>query len=284
MSDISPIIPGTTPSVIPIPPPSSEQIAQAAGNAPSYVPGWLLALTLFILGSIMMILMIGYIFMIIFGQPMSIAKGTVTSGGSMIQHFNTSKSAVIKDATIAGGAFRYKNIRDGTVAASTNSVNNVGGRNIVLTFAQLGVTIPVHILGGVSILVHNGINNIGDLRRKLTYTEIYTEKKINPETLEEETVEVGRADKMKNETIVTGYDFENFENLIKQSEEEKLIPLVVESVPDFVERNISADYTEKKIKIRQLLNTKGEVDNEHLKIMTIAIAIAIIFVIGMFVK
>jgi hypothetical protein len=236
--------------------------------------------------------MIGYIFMVVFGQPMSVAKGTVTSGGSIIQHFNTSKSAVIKDATIAGGAFRYKNIRDGTVAATTNSVNNINGRNMVLTFAQLGVTIPVPILGGISVLVHNGVNNIKDLKAKMTinkmYTEVYTDSVEDPETGEIKTVETGRANKVRseviNEVIVAGYDFENFELLIKQSEEEKLIPLVIESVPNFVERNINADYTEKKIKIRQLLNMKGEVDNEHFRIMTIAIAVVIIFIIGMFVK
>lgn len=272
----------TITKIIPIPPPSQAAI-QAAADGTTYVPGWLLAVTTFVLGSILMIMMIGYLFMVIFGQPMSAAK-TTASQGSLIQHFNTSKSAIFKDAAIAGGAFRYKNIRDGTVAATTNSVNNINGRNVVITFAQLGVTIPIPVLGGISQLVHNGINNINELKQKLTYTEIYTEKRINSDSLEEEDVEVGRKEKMKNEEIISGYDFENFETLMKQSGEEKLIPLVIESVPDFVERNISADYTEKKIKIRQLLNTKGETDTEHFKIMAIAIAVAIIFVIGMFFK
>ena len=281
MSGITP----ADPSIVPVSPSQAvEAAAQAAANAPSYVPGCVIALVVFILGSIMLILMIGYIFMIVFGQPMAISKKVATQGGSIIQHFNTSKSAVIKDATISGGAFRYHNIRDGTVAATTNSVNNIKGRNIVLTFAQLGVTIPIPVLGGISILVHNGINNINELRRKLTFTEIHVEKRTNPETNEETDVEVGRVDKMKNEVIVTGYDFDNFENLLKQSQEEKLVPLIVEAVPDFVERNISADYTEKKIKIREILNTKDMPDNEHLKIMTIAIAVVIIFVVGMFVK
>jgi hypothetical protein len=218
---------------------------------------------------------------------MSVARKTA-SQGSVIQHFNTSKSAIMKDANIAGGAFRYQNVRDGTVAATVGSVNNMRGRNIVLTFAQLGVTIPIPILGGISVLVHQGINNIKDLKTKMTIkrTEIYTQKVINPETLEEETVEINRKEvsEIKNTEIVSGYDFENFEVLVKQSTEEKLIPLVIESVPDFVEKNINADYTEKKIKIRQMMNIKDLPDSEHLKIMTIAIAVAIIFVIGMFVK
>lgn len=259
-------------------------VQQVSADGTQFVPGWLLAGTVFLLGSVLMLLMIGYIFMIIFGQPMSVAKTTATQG-SLIQHFNTSKSSIFKDATISGGAFRYKNIRDGTVAATTNSVNNIRGRNVVLTFAQLGVTIPIPILGGISILVHNGINNINELKKKLTFTEVYTEKRINPDTFEEETIEVGRASKMKNETIITGYDFENFETLIKQSGEEKLIPLVVESVPDFVERNISADYTEKKIKIRQLLNAKDEPPSgDTLKVMVFVVAIVIIFIVGMMVK
>src|SRR3989304_2868017 len=170
MSGISPIVTGTPIPILP------TTAAAAANDTVSYAPGWLLALTTFVLGSILMIMMIGYIAMIVFGQPMSIAKNIVTSGGSIIQHFNTSKSAMIKDATVSGGAFRYKNIRDGTVAATTNSVNNIKGRNIVLTFAQLGVTIPIPVLGGISVLVHNGINNINDLRRKLTFTEVYKEK------------------------------------------------------------------------------------------------------------
>lgn len=272
---ISPIDPSVTP-IVPILPPT-------LADTTTYVSGFILALTTFILGSIFILILITYIFMMVFGQPMTVAKKTATQG-SLIQHFNTSKSAVIKDATIAGGAFKYHNIRDGTVAATVNSVNNIRGRNVVLTFAQLGVTIPIQILGGISILVHNGINNIKDLKNKLIYTEIYTKKYINPETQQEEDIEVGREKKWKNETIVTGYDFENFKNIQKQSMEEKLIPLVVESVPDFVERNISADYTEKKIKIREMLNTKDLPDNEHLKIMTIAIAVVIIFIIGMFVK
>ncbi len=275
MSGISPVIPGTP--IVPILPP-------AAADTGMYVGGGILAGTTFILGSLLMLILILYIFIMVFGQPMSVAKKVGTGGGSMIQHFNTSKSAQIKDATISGGAFRYHNIRDGTVAATTGSVNNVRGRNIVLTFAQLGVTIPIPVLGGISILVHNGINNINELRRKLTFTEIYTEKKLNSETGLEEDVEVGRADKLKNEVIITGYDFDDFSNLIKQSEEEKLIPLIVESMPDFVERNISADYTEKKIKIRQLLNTQGETNYEHLKMMTIAVAVVIIFIVGMFIK
>ncbi len=276
MSGIAPIVT----SAVPIQPPRPEDIAQAA----SLVPGWLIALTIFILGSIMMILMIGYIFMIVFGQPMSVAK-TTASQGSLIQHFNTSKSAIFKDATITGGAFRYKNIRDGTVAATTNSVNNIRGRNVVLTFAQLGVTIPIHVLGGVSVLVHNGIYNIKDLRKKLTHTEVFTEKQLNPETMQEEIVEVGRKEKMDNEEILTGYDFENFEMLLHQSEEEKFVPLVVESVPDFVERNINADYTEKKIKIRELMNTKDiPANTDTIKIAAIVVGVVIILVIGMMFK
>jgi len=277
MSGISPVVTSVVP-VVPIIP------QQVTADGTPFVPGWLLATTMFVLGSILLLLMIGYIFMMVFGQPMSVAKHTVTSGGSIIQHFNTSKSAAIKDATVSGGAFRYKNIRDGTVAATTNSVNNIRGRNIVLTFAQLGVTIPISVLGGISILVHNGINNINDLRRQFTYTEVYKKKILNPETGDEEEIEIGRAEKLKNEPIVTGYDFNNFEIILKQSEEEKLIPLVIEAVPDFVERNISADYTEKKIKIRQLLNTKDEPNNDGMKIMAIAIGVAIIFIIGMFFK
>jgi len=157
--------------------------------------------------------------------------------------------------------------------------------NLVITFAQLGVTIPIPVLGGISYLVHNNINNINELRKKLTFTEIYKEKRLNPETgEEEEEVEIGRAEKMKNDIIITGYNFNDFITLLKQSEEEKLIPLVVESVPDFVERNISADYTEKKIKIRQMLNTKDEPNNDGMKIMVIAVAVATIFIIGMFFK
>jgi len=272
MSGVSPIVTNNAPIV---PPP--------AVDGTIYVGGFELSIATFILGSIFMLILIAYIFMMVFGQPMAVAKKTAT-GGSMIQHFNTSKSAVIKDAAISGGAFRYHNIRDGTVAATTGSVNNIRGRNIVITFAQLGVTIPIPVLGGISILVHNGINNINELRRKLTFTEIYTEKRLNPDTGIEENLEVGRADKLKNEVIITGYDFENFESLIKQSGEEKFIPLVVESVPDFVERNISADYTEKKIKIRQMLNVGNETNYEHLKLMTIATAVIIIFIVGMFVK
>ena len=272
MSGIAPVVT----NVIPIIP------AQVSADGTNFVPGWLLAFTMFILGSILMLIMIGYIFMMVFGQPMSVAKKTVTSGGSIIQHFNTSKSAAIKDATVSGGAFRYKNIRDGTVAATTNSVNNIKGRNLVITFAQLGVTIPIPVLGGISYLVHNNINSINELRKKLTFTEIYKEKRLNPETGEEEDIEIGRAEKMKNDIIITGYNFNDFITLLKQSEEEKLIPLVVESVPDFVERNISADYTEKKIKIRQMLNTKDEPNNDGMKIMVIAVAVATIFIIGMF--
>ena len=223
-----------------------------------------------------------YIISFIFGQPMQIAKSTATSGASIIQHFNTSKSASIKDAMISGGALRYKSIRDGTVAASPNSVNIIGGRNLVLTFAQLGVTIPIPILGGISVLVHNEINSIKELKNSLLEYDIITKKVI--ENGIERNAQF-KVPKYKNKPIISGYDFDDFRNLIKQSKEEKFIPLVIEAVPNFVERNISADYTEKKIKIRQRLTTFDmPSDTEHLKIAAIAISVVLIFIVGMFIK
>lgn len=238
-------------------------------DCPTCVPGWAIDITIFILGSILFAIMLLYLLKIILGRPMTVAADAI-SGGSMIQHFNTSKSSEFKLANVAGGAFRYKNIRDGTVAASPKGVYSVNGRNLVLTYAQLGMTIPVNILAAVSLLVYSGTNNIKELYKKYTIVK----KVIDEDGNEIITKELSK------EKILIGYNFDDFRELNKQVKQEKLIPLIIEAFPEFIEKNINADFTEKHIKLEEQKYKLSDNDSEFMKIMPFVLACVIILGVG----
>lgn len=273
---MSDLITNTSTAIIP-----PQEPAQAAGT---FVSGFTLDLTVFILGTALM-LMAGYLlFIYIFGQPMMVAKNAAAKGSSMIQHFNTPKSAIMKLAKVSGGAFQYENIRDGTVAATPDSVTNRAGRQLVFTYAQLGITLPPKLLAGVSVLVHDGVNNIKELKAKYVQTIQPVQEMKNEEG---ETVEVpaGRSyEQLDDAVLIEGYHFEQFDDLLKQSDQERLIPLTIEAVPNFIDRNINADLTEKKLTIDKELYMSDNEGSGVGQMMGIAIAIALILLVQTVIK
>lgn len=202
-----------------------------------FVPTIWLDVAFFIFAAFLILVMCYYLIIFVFGKPIMVAKESSESGRSIIQHADTPRSAEFKLARVTGGGFQYKDIRDGTVAAIPDSVISVNGRKFVLTFAQLGISIPLKILAGISVLSQKGIKNSKELKNAFI------------------VLSDDKPPYLKNETILTGYDFDNFETLLKQEKEQNLIPLAIEKVPDFVERNINAAYTEKKITIGKELLT-----------------------------
>jgi hypothetical protein len=250
-----------------------------------FVGGFTLDVTIFILGSIIMA-MFGYmLFLYLFGQPMRVAKDA-QQGGSIIQHFDTPKSAAIKLAKVSGGGFQYKDIRDGTVSATPGSVLNLGGRQLTFTFAQLGVTIPPKLLTGVSILISYGVNSLQELKETF-YTKYQPVIEVSDDaTQPSQTIEDGvpyyQLDDDK--VILTGYNFMDFRELLKQSTEEKLIPLTIEAVPNFVEKNINADITEKKLTIKKEQYNDENPDNTGAQLMQIAIIIALLILVQTVIK
>lgn len=198
------------------------------------IGGFELSLTVFIFGGIFILMTCFYVLFKLFGQPMAIASRE----GSLIQHFDTPKSAKFKDATITGGASRYSNIIDGTLAVATKSIFSINGKNAIITFAGHGVSIPIPQLAAMSILSQNNIK-VEPYYDDVSCGYIY---KLNKEI-------------DKNLMVVEGFNFHNFNILNKQLKQEKYIPLVIESVENFITKNISAHYTEKKIKLRNMISS-----------------------------
>lgn len=259
--------------------------SKAAADAGWTVGGFYLDLTVFVIGSILMILAGYLIFIKVFGQPVEVAN-EAARGGSIIQHFNTPKSAIMKVAKVSGGAFQYKDIRDGTVAARPESVININGRQLVFTFAHLGITLSPRLLAGISILVHTGINNLEELHAKyFTWTTPTTTIK-DEISQEEHEVPIGRPywNLKNNGELISGYNFDNFKDLLKQSTEEQFIPLTIESVPAFINKNINASYTEKKLTISKELATFGNHSSGAWQFMGIAIGIALLILVSTVIK
>jgi len=205
-------------------------------QASNYMSGSTIAFSIFVLGGIFLLLTIGYVLFMVFGKPMSVAS----KEGSLIQHFDTPKSAVIKEAVITGGAFRYRNLKDGTCAVTTKSIVSINGKNAIITFEGLGISIPIPHLAAMTKLAENDIKL---LLNRDEETGEYTYK-LNKQLDE-------------NLVIISGYNFDNFNEMLKQTKNKMYIPLMIESVKNFVTKNISANYTEKQIKIRQMILAKS---------------------------
>lgn len=250
-----------------------QDTAAAAGM----VDGLTLDITVFIIGTVLM-LMIGYlIFLHVFGQPVGVAK-EAASGGCIIQHFNTPKSGIMKVAKVSGGAFQYKDIRDGTVAATPESVLNINGRQMVLTYAQLGLTLSPRLLAGISVLVHQGLKNLSELKTRY-FTKVIPVTTVHNEMTDTDSqIQAGAPywELRTDVTVLEGYNFNEFKILLKQSTEEQFVPLTIEAVPAFINRNVNADYTEKKLTIQRQLYAYDNPGSGVGQIMGIAIAIALV--------
>jgi len=210
-------------------------------QASNYMSGLTIATTIFILGGLFLTITILYIIFKVFGQPMSV----VAKEGSLIQHFDTPKSGVMKHATITGGSFRYSNLKDGTCAVTTDSVLSLEGKKSIVTFEGYGISIPIPKLAAMTKLANEDIRIVsikddetGEIKYKLN-------KNIPKETISKEAV------------VLSGYNFYDFNEMLKQMKNKKYIPLMIESVKNFITENMNASYIEKQIKVRQLILSKS---------------------------
>lgn len=198
----------------------SQYIRPVVHAVPVYVDGFTLALTTFILGGIFILITCAYVVFKLFGQPMAVAA----KDGNIIQHFDTPKSARMKDALITGGACRYRNMRDGTLSVTTKSTLDIEGKTGIVSFAGLGISIPIPYLAAMTKIINEG---------------------ISPKKLSEQP---------KDKTVISGYNFGSFNELVKQIKNKLYIPIQIEVIDGFVTKNISADFTEKKVKIMNEIN------------------------------
>lgn len=252
----------------------SLPFSDATGNV---ISGFPLALTVLIFGLLYFTLIGSFIIMFIFGSPIFTAYNA--QGKALIQHFNTPKSGVFKTARISGGAFQYQDIRDGTVAATSKSVLGLGNKQLVMTFASFGATIPVDVLAGVSFLVRQGIKNFLDLRDKFATKVITVDNENNILSTEYKLT-----DEAKNTSLVKGYDFDNFPTLLEEANKEKLIPLTVEYVQEFVEKNVNADYNEAIITYSKQNTGKKIIDNSIVQLGGIVFFIVVLMLIQTVIK
>lgn len=215
MSGIFPALPGATPTVT-----ETVAVVKESLTTPLVPTLHYMDIIGLFLSIGFLLVFVAYILLTVFGKPVILAGNAGQSGKSLIFHFNTPKSAEIKEAKVSGEAFRYSEVTDGTVAAASDSILNINGKSAALTYAQFGMTIPVKILAAISVLVQSGIMNYVDLMDA------------------------------KKGVVLAGYDFMNFKTFIKQNNESALIPLKIESAPDFTNENIVSDYTENDIMLR----------------------------------
>ena len=197
------------------------------------------------------------VLMYIFGRPIFIAKAASTSNETIVEHFDTNKSGVFKLANIEGGSFRHKEVRDGTLIAVPEAVNSLYGLRMVLSSSLLGVTIPTKILAAMSILHSSGITNFNEIQSFFK----------NEET-----------GGIKNVPILSGYSFNNFNELLKEVKVPKFIPMSVDVVHNYVRKNINCQYTEMEINlgVQKFINVIPDNGNKTLLYTGIAILISVI--------
>lgn len=272
-----------------IPPP--QEAAAVTGGDPLTVGGFTLALTIFFLGLVFFVILGYYLLIKVFGQPMATAQEAAEKGKCIIQHTETNKGATMKLASVSGGAFQYSNIRDGTVAAIPESVANISGRQLIFTYAQMGITIPPKLLAGISAAIQAGIEDREAL--KTTYSQQITPYWMAPpddnpegESIRHEGTPYLKTD--NNSVILSGYNFSNFQELLKQSKEELLIPLSIESVKKFINLNYNATYIEQQLTIDKELNRdedEPDINSQKLKhFIAITGALAFLILISAVIK
>lgn len=221
----------------------------------SGISGGLYFAMLIIFGLILGYLVIRYITQWWFGHGMMVAKDAWQKSFAIIQHFETGKNAILKLARIEGDAFRHQQVRDGTLAAMPNGVNLLGGKVLANTWSLFGATVPPMLLAGIASLKSLGFSDSQDVNDYMGSEE----SKISGSTV-----------------VLTGYDFENLDNLLEQSCKRRLLPLSIEDVPKFIKKSINPHDTEYIVNL-EVQNEMGSVKDDSLKwVMATAIAVFIV--------
>jgi hypothetical protein len=221
-----PMLPGSTP----IP----EPIHPAGYVDPSLWSGELYWAMVILFGSILFTMVILHIVIMLWGNPILKAKSAHTSGKALVQHFENSRIAVLKLASIGGGAIRHERIEDGTLITIPKGINNLQGLALVNSWNLTGISLPIFLMGAITKL-----RSIGITTRALL--EGTTERTYKDSTGNEIPV----LDLHAN-LITDSYDFNDFNDIIKKSKEPNLIPLEIEHTNDFIEA-MNQHYTESDI-------------------------------------
>lgn len=183
--------------------------------------------------SIIACLLILYLIIRIWGNPIIKAASSRTSGSAIIQHFQNSKIGSLLLAPINCGAIRHAKVSDGTLITTPHGINNLSGHSFVNSWNLLGISIPTFLMGGISKLREQGILT----RDHLTYlvTPQPKEGKLLPAQL----------DRFGN-IITEAYDFNDFGDILKKSRNPSYINLQIEYVGDFIQ-SVNQHYTESEI-------------------------------------
>jgi hypothetical protein len=233
------LINNTTGGIHPEPLQQTAQAAQQAGtiSGEAYFAVVIISLT------IIACLIILYLIVRIWGNPIFKAAASRTNGSAIIQHFQNSKIGSLLLAPINCGAIRHAKVSDGTLITTPHGINNLSGHSFVNSWNLLGISIPTFLMGGISKLRERGILT----RDHLTFLVTPQPKPTTEPLPEGEKPQMASAqlDRFKN-IITEAYDFDNFQDILKKSKNPTYINLQIEHVGDFIQ-SVNQHYTESEI-------------------------------------
>ncbi len=204
--------------------PIGEPIAETVTQSTSGMDGLLYFIMLFFFIGIIMSMLVFYLIIRIWGNPILKAASSRKSGDAIIQHFQNSKIGTFLLAQISCGAIRHKKISDGTLITIANGINNLEGHSFINSWNLIGISIPTFLMGGIS---------------KLRQIDVLTSNQLT------DIVEKIPENRFKN-IITESYDFNDFEGIIKKCHDPNYINLEIEHTGDFIE-SVNQHYTESEI-------------------------------------
>jgi len=210
-----PLISNATTADIPRPPTLPD---------PTAMPGeWYFGIVVIFLLILVSILVI-YLIIRFWGNPILVAASSRRTGDAIIQHFENSRIGIFKIAPIGQGAIRHKKIADGTLITTPGGINNLNGHSFVNSWNLLGISLPTFLIGGVSKLRQAGIRTRNELECLIQVTP----------------------DMRYNNLISESYNFNDFAGILLKSKDPAFINLEIEHVNDFIE-SVNQHYTESEI-------------------------------------
>lgn len=231
---------------------------------PSTLPydgGVYFAVTAF-LASILLIMVIFWIIIKVWGSPIIDAKSARISGDAIVQHFENSRIGTLKLARIGGGALRHRKVEDGTLITIPKGINNLGGLPMVNSWNLTGISVPVFLAGAITLLKKRRVSSKDEL----------------------ESVLEKQPESRYSNIITDSYNFNNFKDVIDKSKEPNKISIEIEHVSDFIQ-NQNQHYLESDISKEVKSYTMGLNENFAGVFITTAIglfivALGIYFIMG----
>lgn len=261
------------------PPEIAQQAQQAAGGIPGEIYFAVVILSI----TAIAVLLIIYIIIRLWGSPILKAAEAKTSGNTIIQHFQNSKIGSFILGPLACGAIRHKKISDGTLITTPHGINTLEGLSFINSWSLLGISIPTFLIGGVSKLRERGIYTRDHLEYLTTPQPIPGDPAQPPTEGNEPQppkLALAQIDRFKN-IITEAYNFDDFNDILKNSKDPKFINLQIEYVGDFIP-SMNPHYTEAEITLEVQANMISFKNPFIATIMFTAIAVFIV-AIGMYI-